>query len=273
MENDKRPLPRPSGSWEHARQMTSPTTDESCLNCGAGLHGVYCHQCGQRATTSTPGIRDLLHEALHEFLYLDRKILRTVKVLVMEPGKITKDFVDGRRASYISPLRLYLAFSLLFFLVAAVVPSDQGGFIDINTDAPDAESAEEFSDSIRTNLPRVGFLLMPLFAALTLAFYRRRQPYYSAHLIYSLHFHSFTFLLLTFAALMSVAGTTGRVIGAVWVPLTILYHFTALKRLFGERWGRTIWKGLAVGALYWVCLIAAMFLLILVSLGLTYSRI
>ena len=148
-----------------------------------------------------------------------------------------------------------------------------GSVIDINTDAPDAESAEEFSDSIRTNLPRVGFLLMPLFAALTLAFYRRRQPYYSAHLIYSLHFHSFTFLLLTFAALMSVAGTTGRIIGAVWVPLTILYHFTALKRLFGERWGRTIWKGLAVGALYWVCLIAAMFLLILVSLGLTYSRI
>ena len=60
----------------------------------------------------------------------------------------------------------------------------------------------------------------------------------------------------------------GRLIAALWVPLTILYHFKALKRFFDEPWGRTIWKGLAVGVLYWVCLIVAMFLLILVSLGL-----
>ena len=75
--------------------------------------------------------------------------------------------MTSRRASYISPLRLYLKFSLLFFLVAAGVPSDQEGFIDINTDAPDAESAEEFSESIRTNLPRVVFLLILVLLGLT----------------------------------------------------------------------------------------------------------
>ncbi len=79
---------------------------------------------------------------------------------------------------------------------------------------------------------------------LTLGFYRRREPYYIAHLYYSVHFHTFTFLLPTLFALVSAAGTAGRLIAALWVPLTILYHVKALKRFFDEPWGRTIWKGL-----------------------------
>ena len=74
------------------------------------------------------------------------------------------------------------------------------------------------------------------------------------------------FLLLTVAALLSLAGTYGRLIGALWVPLSILYHFKALKLFFEEPWGKTIWKGFAVGALYWVCLSLAMLMVILVSL-------
>ena len=233
------------------------------------MHGAYCHECGQKAREPTPGIRDFLHDAIHESLHLDGKILNTVKVLVTQPGQITKDFVAGRRARYISPLRLYLTFSVLFFLVAAVVPNGQGGFININADNLDAASAADFADSIRTGLPRVAFIMMPVFAMLTLGFYRRRQPYYFAHLYYSIHFHTFMFFLFTLFALVSAAGPNGRLIGtAVWAPLTILYHFKALKRFFDEPWGRTIRKGLAVGVLYWICLAAAFLLLILVSLGL-----
>ena len=242
--------------------MPSPP-DHTCPNCDTVLHGVYCHECGQKAETSVPRFREFLHEAISEFLLLDGKFLNTVKVLVTQPGQITKDFIDGRRTRYISPLRLYVIFSVLFFLLAAVVPGD---FIQISSTTTDAASDDEFADRILTNLPRVMFLLMPVFAVWTLAFYRRSQRYYFAHLYYSVHFHSFMFLLLTVAALLSLAGTYGGLIGSLWVPLSILYHFKALKLFFGETWGKTIWKGLAVGALYWVCLAAAMLILILVSL-------
>jgi len=246
--------------------MTSPTHKLNCLNCGAEMHGAYCHRSGQKEKALTPGVRDFLDEVIRVSLHLDGKILNTVKVLVTEPGQITKDFVEGRRVRYIAPLRLYLTFSVLFFLVAALVPN---GFIRVSSDNFDPESAADFAESIVTNLPRVAFMMMPVFGMLTFWFCRRRQPFYFTHLYYSVHFHTFTFLLFTLFALLSVAGPTGRVIGTVvWAPMTILYHFKALKLFFDEPWGRTLWKGLAVGALYWVVLIAAMMLLIFVSLGL-----
>ena len=111
--------------------MTSPAHNLNCLNCGAEMHGAYCHRCGQKEKALTPSVRDFLNDAIHVSLHLDGKILNTVKVLVTEPGQITKDLVRGRRARHIAPLRLYLTFSVLFFLVAALVPD---GFIRVSSD-------------------------------------------------------------------------------------------------------------------------------------------
>ena len=70
---------------------------DSCLNCGASLQGPYCHACGQKAVHPVANVHDFVHEATHEFLHLDGKILNTVKLLVMKPGQLTREFVEGRR--------------------------------------------------------------------------------------------------------------------------------------------------------------------------------
>ena len=70
--------------------MTSPTTTPSCLNCGAEMQEDYCHGFGQKASLSTPGIRDFLHEAVDEFLKLDGKILNTIKGSWPSPGRSQK---------------------------------------------------------------------------------------------------------------------------------------------------------------------------------------
>ena len=113
----------------------------------------------------------------------------------------------------------------------------------------DPESAADFAESIVTNLPRVAFMMMPVFGLLTFWFFRRREPFYFAHLYYSVHFHTYMFLLFTFIALLSVAGPAGRVIGTVvWAPMTILYHFKALKLFFDEPWGRNSLEGIGGGS-------------------------
>ncbi len=90
-----------------------------CLNCSAELTGRYCANCSQAADVHVPSTRELLHEALEGITHSDSRLWRTLYLLWFEPGRLTQEFVAGRRASYLPPFRLYLVLSILFFLAAS----------------------------------------------------------------------------------------------------------------------------------------------------------
>ena len=90
-----------------------------CLNCGAGLAGRYCANCSQAADVHVPSTRDLVHEALEGITHSDSRLWRTLHLLWFKPGKLTQEFVSGRRAAYLPPFRLYLILSIVFFLLAS----------------------------------------------------------------------------------------------------------------------------------------------------------
>ena len=93
-----------------------------CLNCGAPLTGPFCAECGQRDIPPYPSLRELAVDAMSEFSGWDGRLLNTVRALVLKPGLLTHEFLEGRRARYISPLRLYLTASVIYFLLTAAAP-------------------------------------------------------------------------------------------------------------------------------------------------------
>ena len=105
-----------------------------CLNCGAALAGPFCAECGQRAMPPHPTVRELVGDALAEFSGWDGKFAETVRLLLRRPGALTRQWLDGHRVAFISPLRLYLATSLVYFLVTAAAPTPKtntSGRIDV----------------------------------------------------------------------------------------------------------------------------------------------
>lgn len=96
---------------------------EACLNCGAPLTGPFCAQCGQRDVPPYPSVRELVTDAFWELSGWDGRFGATVRALLAHPGKLTTEFLEGRRVRYVSPLRLYLVASLAYFLVAAAAPN------------------------------------------------------------------------------------------------------------------------------------------------------
>src|SRR5579872_3581805 len=87
-----------------------------CANCNTRLAGAYCHQCGQMAHLH----RSLLHileELLHGILHFDTKSWRTLPLLLARPGLLTRRYIDGQRARYVSPLALFLFSVFLMFFV------------------------------------------------------------------------------------------------------------------------------------------------------------
>lgn len=108
---------RPDQSYE-------PLPDESpvCLNCHARLRGQYCGHCGQRSRNRLISIWQLLQEAFGDLLELDSRLWRTLVPLLTRPGKLTRDYLEGRRARYMPPFRTYLVLSVIFFVVAFFDP-------------------------------------------------------------------------------------------------------------------------------------------------------
>lgn len=104
--------------------MSQPGDSPNCLNCGAHLTGQYCGQCGQRAVGRFISIWQLLSDAFGDLLELDSRLWRTMIPLLKRPGLLTKDYLEGRRARYMPPFRMYLVLSLLFFVVAFFNPRD-----------------------------------------------------------------------------------------------------------------------------------------------------
>jgi len=95
-----------------------------CLNCGTELQGPFCHYCGQPDKNLMRFFPVLLRELMEDFLDFDSRFMRTMKPLLFKPGKLTRDYLDGRRFRYTPPLRLYIFSSIACFFLAALFASD-----------------------------------------------------------------------------------------------------------------------------------------------------
>ncbi len=89
---------------------------ERCPNCGSAQVEQYCAACGQRAAELRTPVGVFLREALDDLFSFDSRIWRTLIALFRRPGSLTADYWQGRRARFVTPLRLYLIVSFVSFL-------------------------------------------------------------------------------------------------------------------------------------------------------------
>ncbi len=323
---------------------SDPGTANLCTNCGADKQGRFCTACGQNDRNYLRSIFPVMGEVLAETFEADSRLWITLGALFARPGFLSLEFSRNRRARYLSPFRLYLFTSLLFFFVLSFavdlpeapvgteVPtgrtleqSDEiarfkaylndtdGGKIDdilrrgreeddqevelqlgdeqietsrsgdsatlaagLLTGLAENLSEEDYAelddvdlrllsqivnglyamnrpwavaDRYLDYLPVAMFFLLPLYATLLKLFYFRRKRFYSEHLVFSLHIHTFAFTAFTVVALVPDGS-----IGEEWLDLglflgLLIYYFLALKRYYGDGALKTALK---FGLLLWL---------------------
>jgi hypothetical protein len=97
-----------------------------CLNCSTPLVGPRCHQCGQ-AWHVHRTLGAWWHDLAHGVLHLDGKIWRTLPLLAWRPGDLTRRYVEGERAKFVSPIAIFLFSVFLMFAVFSLVGGPVGG--------------------------------------------------------------------------------------------------------------------------------------------------
>jgi len=211
----------------------------NCKNCGAALSGAFCANCGQRADVHVPSTTELVHEAFEGITHSDSRLWRTLRLLWLKPGKLTLEFVAGRRESYLPPFRLYLVMSVVLFLVASFIhPSETAEIIHIDQQEREAhETPEHICAEISANifenfypawqtklrhgclttvsdrgesvlhvvwstLPKAMFIFLPLIALLHMLVYWWPRVRYAEHLLFFIHLHAFYFSLIAAVLLL-----------------------------------------------------------------------
>jgi len=116
---------REPAGWEQrlARRLAEPSQlrdvpeadPTPCLNCGTEVRFAFCPKCGQRRGDYRRSLFGFVRELVGETLEIDGRVARTLRLLLFRPGALTREFNEGRRQRYVSPLRMYLFATLLLF--------------------------------------------------------------------------------------------------------------------------------------------------------------
>ncbi|WKD85119.1 hypothetical protein KCTC32516_00458 [Polaribacter huanghezhanensis] len=99
--------------------------DAECFNCGHPFsgHEKFCPECGQANKDKRITFGSFLHEFFNGFISWDSKFWTTIVPLLTKPGKVSRDYIDGKRQRYANPFRFYLSVSVLFFLMLGATES------------------------------------------------------------------------------------------------------------------------------------------------------
>ncbi len=134
--------------------------DAECFNCGHPFsgHEKFCPECGQTNKDKRITFGNFLHEIFNGFISWDSKFWTTIVPLLTKPGKVSRDYIDGKRQRYANPFRFYLSVSVLFFLILGATESYEA-FNELRTGKTTKKKSinEQFDaatkelDSVKTN--------------------------------------------------------------------------------------------------------------------------
>jgi Protein of unknown function (DUF3667) len=263
-----------------------------CRNCGTALNGRFCANCSQAADVHVPSTRELLHEALEGITHSDSRLWRTLLFLWFKPGKLTQEFIAGRRMAYLPPFRLYLVMSVIFFLVASFSSPHTKifNFAQVNNTSaatPESECADwhfttggrDWGERFRHaciavvrdqgtsllhvavgTMPKAMFIFLPLVAFLHMLMYWWPRHRYVVHLLFFLHVHAFFFSVMTIVVLLANCANFWPKLATSWnyVPWLLWsmgsYTVLAMRRVFARSWAGTLFKAFALFLIYSVVL-------------------
>ena len=190
------------------------------MNCESLLQGTYCAKCGEKVLTEQDrSIKAMIGEWLGSIWNLDNKMVRSLKVLLSQPGELSRLFILGNRKRYIRPIQLFLIVNLIYFLFPMVNSLNtpfktqmQGlpysGLLKPKIEKIIVESGMEyavFEQKFNQTSQNIGnlivIILAPFFGLLfSLLHFKEKKYFFTDFLAISLYFLTF-FILVFFANL------------------------------------------------------------------------
>ncbi len=251
-----------------------------CPTCLHKFRGGFCYNCGEKSVDlNEHRVKKYLTDALDAFTHFDGKFFKTIKYLMLYPGKLTVEYFAGRRVKLMKPLQLYLVIALLYFIFQKsfdffynhleyiITQHDYFSLrakdLALRKAAAKGISFDTFTHTFnyaaQDNAKAFVFLLIPVLALFLFTLFYQKYRKYVPHLIFATHY--FTFYLISWAVYTRLIAEPLIHYRQGWfyehrewlwgfiILMNTLYLVLALHRVYANNWVWTIIKGLIVGQL------------------------
>jgi len=104
--------------------------DKTCLNCRHVVEKRYCPNCGQENTDTRKSFHELFVHFFEDLTHYENSFWKTIRNLLLRPASLTREYLSGKRMSYLAPVRLYIFISFVTFLTIGLLPSDDNEHVD-----------------------------------------------------------------------------------------------------------------------------------------------
>jgi hypothetical protein len=274
-------MPR-TGDAEAPAGVASPKSPvPACSHCAAPLAGRYCHLCGQDSLPPETAWRSWVEQW--------RRLLRTLRVLLLEPGRLAQEHLGGSRVRFIPPFTLFLNAVAVFFLFAmatqfqlkSFVERDEQGWIRPTVAARAAAAGVPESVFIERAERRFQGVYTLSLALISLAgytlvyklFFPKVLPGLRGPFTLALNYLAFIFIFFLPWMMLAprIAGYgTAMMFGsfAVTLAAAVAWNAVAARRIGGHGWPVALLKGLAIVVLgtvidnlmFWVAIQSTLYL-------------
>ncbi len=119
-----------------------------CRNCGSGLNGPYCSQCGQKDQDIHLPVKELASELIEIFPSFEKRLFNTLRPFLASPGTLTLEYLSGKRKRYLSPFKLYFFISFIYFLTSSLTDSGRS-FVNIHEGNKNAAQRNQPKDTVQ----------------------------------------------------------------------------------------------------------------------------
>jgi hypothetical protein len=238
-----------------------------CLNCGTALTAAqrYCGQCGQRVVHGRLAMHDIGHDLLHAITHADHSIFSLVKDLALRPGRVAREYIDGKRKKYFGPFAfLFIAVGFASF---AILVAGVRWFAPINDSG--------IATFLQRHINLVILMQAPVLAGLCKLFFYPQRLNYAEHLVLTAYTSGFRCLFLSLIGTPVMYFTDAPMDGAVllgYYSIWFAYFTWASVQFYEGRWWWSACKALVAAILTQVIAIYLVFAFVWTWVKLVYDK-
>jgi len=227
----------------------------ACRNCGTplGEGQRFCGSCGQRGDSGRLTMRAIGHDLLHAITHVDHSIFSLLKALVLRPGRVAREFIEGKRKKYFGPFALLIISAGLASFMIAITGVE---WVRVTGDT-------RIAGLLERHVNVVFLIQMPLLAGWCALLFWNKRLHYAEHLVLSAYTSGFRILFLAFVMtpiwyFMHVSPARSSAGFYYYLPWIAYFAFAAAQ-FYGGNILFTVCKAILAAALSWITTMAALF--------------
>jgi hypothetical protein len=122
--------------------------DKTCLNCRHVVENNFCPNCGQKNEDTRKTFHHLFLHFFEDLTHYENAFWRTIRNLLFKPASLTKEYLSGKRLSYLAPVRLYIFISFITFFALSLLPEEESHVIKIKKKQEKEETRANIKNSL-----------------------------------------------------------------------------------------------------------------------------